>query len=411
VTSPNPHYTPNPERAIYVHGTIDQALIHRLTPQIISLQNQSREPITVYIDSPGGIVIYMESLLNLLRASNQQYEQPCRLITVVTSLAASAAADMLASGNYALAYPDSTILYHGVRLPGDRALTVEETLQLAQRLRVGNENYAMKLAREAEFRAVFRYITHKSQFQKIRDENPDRALSDLDCFIHIISEHLSESASEVLGKARERHGRYSALLLHVMRANRSKRPYKTTVDMEAADIKAIVEFERRQNRKNEHWSFLGEGIHRLTDDVFLLYEYLNMFRSERFRALCQMFADFLLSADELEAINQTMPEEDRPQKIVEAVRPQLRPIWSFFVALCHVLQQGENQLTATDAFWLGLIDEVIGVKDLPSFRLMAEFAEQQRAKAAQVGSGNAGELATGTGEEPSQLTAPEPPPS
>ena len=50
------------------------------------------------------------------------------------------------------------------------------------------------------------------------------------------------------------------------------------------------------------------------------------------------------------------------------------------MALCHVLQQGENQLTGTDAFWLGLIDEVVGVKDLPSLRLMIEFASQQKAK-------------------------------
>ncbi|HEV3471298.1 MAG TPA: hypothetical protein VG148_18380 [Pyrinomonadaceae bacterium] len=37
-------------------------------------------------------------------------------------------------------------------------------------------------------------------------------------------------------------------------------------------------------------------------------------------------------------------------------------------------------MTGTDAFWLGLIDEVVGVKDLPSLRLMVEFASQQKAK-------------------------------
>jgi len=54
------------------------------------------------------------------------------------------------------------------------------------------------------------------------------------------------------------------------------------------------------------------------------------------------------------------------------------------MALCHVLQQGDNHLTARDAFWLGMIDEVIGVKELPSFRLLteqaAELRKQEKAK-------------------------------
>jgi len=43
----------------------------------------------------------------------------------------------------------------------------------------------------------------------------------------------------------------------------------------------------------------------------------------------------------------------------------------FFGALCHALQEEENPMTALDAFWLGLIDEVIG-EDLPTERKMFE---------------------------------------
>ena len=31
---------------------------------------------------------------------------------------------------------------------------------------------------------------------------------------------------------------------------------------------------------------------------------------------------------------------------------------SFFVALCHALYEGENELTAMDAVWLGLVDTI-----------------------------------------------------
>jgi hypothetical protein len=58
---------------------------------------------------------------------------------------------------------------------------------------------------------------------------------------------------------------------------------------------------------------------------------------------------------------------------LEKLRPHFQPAWSFLVALGHALQEGENELSALDAFWLGLIDEVLGSSDLPLTRYFAEF--------------------------------------
>jgi Clp protease len=99
-------FRPNPSRAVFVTGNIDQNLIDRLTPRIVSLQNQSRDPISVYIDSRGGIVASADLLLSLLTASNQDSAPPCRVITVVTSRASSAAATCLRWGNFALTTED-----------------------------------------------------------------------------------------------------------------------------------------------------------------------------------------------------------------------------------------------------------------------------------------------------------------
>jgi len=38
----------------------------------------------------------------------------------------------------------------------------------------------------------------------------------------------------------------------------------------------------------------------------------------------------------------------------------IEPFWSFTVGLCGLLFRGENPLKPKDAWWLGLIDEVIG---------------------------------------------------
>jgi ATP-dependent protease ClpP protease subunit len=168
---PNPDYRPNPKRAIYVHGPIDDQLVYRLTPQIVTLQSENRSPITVYIDSPGGNIVNAQSLWRLLNASNQDLDPPCHIITVVTLRAASAAADLLSSGDYAIAFPQSTILYHGARTFQDIPLTVETTSLIESLLRTTKETYALELMRKNEFRFMFRFLSSKSQFDTIRQKN------------------------------------------------------------------------------------------------------------------------------------------------------------------------------------------------------------------------------------------------
>ena len=116
---PSANYRPNPSRSVYLIGTIDQPMVDRLTPQILSLQSLSRAPISVYIESPGGDVRCAEKIFSLLSAADESGER-CQILTIATGLAtglaASAAADILTFGDYALAYPHTEIYYHGTRL-------------------------------------------------------------------------------------------------------------------------------------------------------------------------------------------------------------------------------------------------------------------------------------------------------
>jgi ATP-dependent protease ClpP protease subunit len=367
---PNEKYRPNPDRAVYVQGLIDQALVYRLTPRIVSLQAQERSPITVYIDSPGGNVAHMESLWRLLTAANQDSSLPCRVITVVTSRAASAAADLLSSGDYAIALPQSTILYHGVRTFRETPLTVETTSILTEILRLTNETYAMELVRKIESRFMFRFLLAKNRFDEIRSELKKRKLTDTECFLAVISEGLSDRARKLFETARERHGRYEALLKIAKSGKNTK--HKRPAKLEAARIKAIVDFEAGNNKGDKNWSFQGGGLARVTDDFFLLNEHLTNAQGDRLNRLCAQWGRFSLAKEDQEEIDR-LPEEQKTGRLIQKVRPKLEPLWAFFVALCHALQEGENELTATDAYWLGLIDEVIGESDLPSLRVFVEF--------------------------------------
>lgn len=303
-----------------------------------------------------------------MSASNQDLAPPCHIITVVTSRAASAAADLLTSGDYAIAFPHSTILYHGVRTFRDIPLTVEATSIIAYLLRTTNETYAIQLMKKLEFRFMFRFLAMKSEFDTIRQKNPEEQMSDVECFQAIVSDNLSERAKKLFETARNRQGRYDALLDIAAKATKNTSTAKT----EASRIKAIVDFEVKSNKKDPNWTFQGGGLARLNEDFFLLNEHLAGSEDDRFDRLCSAWGKLALSPSDLKEIDK-IPEESRAEYILQKVRPQLKPLWSFFIALCHALQEGENELTAADALYLGLIDEVIGIKGLSGYREIMEY--------------------------------------
>jgi ATP-dependent protease ClpP protease subunit len=394
VIKPNPNYRPNPNRAIYVQGEINQALIDRLTPEIISLKSLSFEAITVYIDSPGGNIALMETLLQLLTASDQDLNPSGKLVSVVTSRAGSAAADLLSYGDYALAYPGTSIVYHGSRFSHQLPLTTEYTSLLMQFLRETNDKYATKLAREIVDRFMFRFISAKNEFkdefEEIRNRDPKK--TELDCFLTFVSGELSEGAKRVVASAKERYGRYDLLLDTVIKKAR-RIDSKTQAEFEAHQIKAIVDFELRKNKKNEDWNFEKGGLDALTDDFFILHEYLNNYASGFFEGLCNTYGRWWLSREDDDAFGK-LSDDEREDATFAKVEPLLLPVWSFFVALCHALQHGENELTARDAIWLGLIDEILGEEELPCRRMAWEYKPDEQGEKSSEGDEKAAATST-----------------
>lgn len=373
--APDPRFRPNPERAIYVHGTLNSELVHKLTPRILELQHQSREPITVYIDSNGGEVPALYSMLRLLRSGTQDDVSRCEIVTVVTGRAASAAADLLAAGDYALAYPGSEILFHGGRIP-EPFLTAERSSALAQFLRKSNEFSAIELSEQIEFRFMFRYISAHRGFDSVREKQDSPEMSDLKCFLVTLREQLTESAKKIFDRTSQRYDRYNELRdsVHSKTGGDPKSKDLADLGMEAAKIKAILDFEVDRNSDDPKWSFQTVGIHDLTNDFLLLVEIESMAEDPRFRAWCKKFGIFLLTPKEEDDLEKIEEEEGKTAQIVEIASPRLVPVWSFFVALCYTLQQDDDDfLTAKDAYYLGLIDEVFGDIELPTLRMLNEY--------------------------------------
>lgn len=376
--APHPDYRPNPDRSVYVQGQINRELVERLTPRILELQHAYRDAITVYIDSRGGDPQEMFNLLRLLRAPAQDDRFPCRTITVAVTEASSAAADLLASGDYALAYPNCRILFHGGRFSNIRTLTAEATTMYAQWLRVSNENAAMELAQQVEFRFMFRFTWNMtSKFDDIRAEINSPNLSNIDCFMEFVKPNISSSAFKILERAKNRHKRYEDLVDFILKKKKRVRGNKTPLEWEGVELRAIVEFEVQQNKDENDWSFQYGGLEGLNSDFLLFRTYEELIHSSRFKNACERYGKFLVSPEEEAQIEAIEDEAQRLAMWAEKTSPTLKPIWSFFVALCYTLQQGEDLfLSAEDAYWMGLIDEVIGREDLFHFRWIKERPDQ-----------------------------------
>jgi hypothetical protein len=236
-------------------------------------------------------------------------------------------------------------------------------------LRWTTDYYAWELARKIEARFRLLFLISRDKFAEVRAKNTS-AMTDFECFLDIVTSKLTPKGKKVCEAARDRYKRYENLLNKIPRAKKSnKRPAL----LEAEQIRVIIEFELNANKKDSNWTFRYGGLSRVTEDFHLLTEYLEGKKDERLNQWCSDFAKFAISSAEKSTIDSIVDEKQRTQKIIELVQPVIGPVWSFFIALCHALQEGENELTAKDAYWLGLIDEVLGEQDMFMRRLIGEY--------------------------------------
>jgi ATP-dependent protease ClpP protease subunit len=368
---PDANFRLNPKRAVHVVGKIDQALVAQLTPQILKLSSESREPISLYISSPGGYPASMDDLLRILRAPDQDRSESCRIITAVTSFAASAGADLLCSGDYALAYPSSIILYHGVRASEAQAqeLTLEYTSYLAKSLRFRNDRFARDLATKIESRFLDRFVAHRYDFDNIRVKLGAHT-SDFKCFAALIESNLSKSASELWTRTMQRRARYTEVLVAVTKALRRDISKMSPAQFQANALRRLITYKLSENRKDKNWTFSANGLDPLIEDFFLLEEFFGS--QARLAQWCSEYGPFVLDSAQAAQVAAINNETERNEAVRKLTQPLFQQLIGLFSALCHALQEGENILTGRDAYWLCLVDEVVG-EPLPCVRILFEY--------------------------------------
>jgi ATP-dependent protease ClpP protease subunit len=366
---PKPELRENPKRCVYITGTIDQALVDRLTPQITQLRFESSDPITAYIDSLGGSTVHARLLMDLLKAPTQDGDT-CKVVTVATGLAASAAADLLVFGNYALAYPHARVWFHGTRRTPGAPVTTELAASIAESLRRTNESFAVELATSTLSRFFFRYVYLKSDFEQIRKDLSKPDYSDAECMAHAIARKIVGGANLPV-EALAKHGRTAEITDYlIQKSTNDKRTFKRRAQFEAQLLRWLIDFKLKEKAKDELWTFSNGGMSDLQHDFDMFLDYHTGKHMRNLKDQVLSWGPFCLDDQEQQAYGQ-LPTPDKDKWLIAQKEQTVKALWQLLVSICRSLQEGEHVLGAEDAFWLGLIDEVSG-KQLPNIRMVIE---------------------------------------
>lgn len=404
----------NWNRAIHINRTIDDALVKELTPLVLKMKQESSQPITVGIDSPGGSIAAVQSLLSLLKSPDQD-GRSTPIYTVSTNRAYSAAASLLAFGDYSVAFPHSRILYHDVRYSGIDDVTPSKALKTARELERGNVAFALRLAHHIRGRLIWVYLdlmprfkdvrTHYASFTKDYDEAFKEFLPqkkgktktvDIVAFSLALFNKLSspadkeiaiqalklvnswmeiESIERKLSTKKPKGGKSLSLVqgidelvteIHGMETE-GKTPSKSPA-IEAAggltesareDVKLLLEVLARRFATDKDLRISDEGLDMIVED----FSFIRDIRSnQHIHAITKMMIDHgPLFFDRLimDKIRNAKNSAAR-RKILDPFYPQARILWYYIVLVCRCLCRGDHLLSPGDAQLLGLVDEVLG---------------------------------------------------
>jgi ATP-dependent Clp protease, protease subunit len=114
------------KRVLYLRGPLEDTVADTLVAELMSLDAESDKDVTLYINSPGGIVSGMFAIYDVIQLMNSKVN------TVCVGMAASAAAFLLAtSTGVRAATPNARIMFHQP-LGGARGQAVDIQIQAQQ---------------------------------------------------------------------------------------------------------------------------------------------------------------------------------------------------------------------------------------------------------------------------------------
>lgn len=341
-------FTPNPSRKANAYGALSRQRIERIRLELANLIKQSDQPISIYINSPGGKIDFISTFHDTL-FSRKPNERALPLITIVREKAESSAAYLLILGDYSYAHTYSKLLLHGVgyfSLKKNLKIHREEAAAIVMRLDEKNRAIAQKLSRRVVRRLAFKHhlLAGESKGQSM----PNRWVKQ---FVQSLQGRL---------RSEKNHTLMAEALTHFQ----SICPNLGSLHPSAKEQFSILrQWTTRRLRAQQKSGNTLDGAAALGLAIDLTH--LSDFLSDEFLAqlpqLTESHGRYLLSPEETANHAQALKADPVKAKnnLQKIAGPRLLQLWCFSYALCWRLLIGENEVLPEDAYWMGLVDEVI----------------------------------------------------
>ncbi|MDR7295923.1 ATP-dependent protease ClpP protease subunit [Pelomonas aquatica] len=388
------------QRCVHLDRPIDEDLIRDLLPKILNFRQQSDAPITIALNSPGGAVGLIQTIRSLVRGPNQD-GTTCSLVTVAVHKAYSAAAMLLAMGDYAVALPHAEILFHDVRYGSVRDVTPTSALKAAESLEANNDRAALDIANRMFPRWMWMYLDIHDKTPALKANHPeqcalfDEAVKwlaiptsahvrlDLVGLLLFIFQHLRVDNECVLDNALQRMTRWSSVTNIAKHRPLYRRPGSRlpgTLDGLAQVFKELNPKESLKGRRNEadlgvFMTVLAASLSNRSakDAISLALREMTMFSSmndeNHWQTAVQLMLNHKYTFFQYEIIEKwdSLSEGEREQ-IADESKPIVRALWLLCVQVARELFSGEHRLKPSEAMVLGLVDEVPGYNVFESRR-------------------------------------------
>lgn len=380
MAKPDWNYRPNESRSVYVFGDFNDELVAKVLPRVAELRAQNSNPITVYIHSRGGIVRYLDVIYAAITGKDVDGAS-CRMITVASGDASSAAANLFAFGGYAIAHPHSKFHFHGIRM-SEVEVTMEDASTLATYLATRNREIALSLAQSMISRLIYRYLLLADAMAEANPDLGNDTLASMQCFVNCVTARVSLPTERILNQTMRRVERVLNLTGQVFPRSKLSAD-QPGVKQDAAVFRAVLNYELKEN-KGTDWRLDESGLEKVTADYFLLHDFYLGEQHQLVQTIIETHGYHFLNVDDSRKVREMVAgkETEAASKFIEEkVFPIVKVFWYFTVVLCRHLQQGENRLDAKDAYWIGAADEVLGV-DLPGERIIMEAEIDRPAESA-----------------------------
>jgi ATP-dependent protease ClpP protease subunit len=371
--TPASNYRPDARRCVNIIGEFDEPMAADVLPEILRLRQESNDPITVYIHSRGGFITTMEAIDSALQTSDLDGNSP-RIITVAVGDVSSAAANLLTFGHYSIVYPESNILFHGIRV-GEVQVTVEGAQNMTGQLSRLNRKVSAKIAEAVLPRIMFRFLQLRPTLLKQKRSGQLKPEEAVKIFGDAVSAKVGNVAKRLLHRCCKRVGDASSLSKTIF----SNVKFSKTSNPKQDDPKVLRDVLKHEikNTKGDDWALDEIGMQRLMDDYLMLRGF-HMAQNDRlYYQAIEIYGPEFLTAEELTHYKTTKAsDEDKAMRFLfNKSSPYISHLWFYTVTLSHNLFIGENQISARDAYWLGLVDEISG-RELRCERLLMEKKEQ-----------------------------------